>query len=248
MTQEGTGSGQFAGKPEAGVGRSPLLSGGGTFLSPRPRTPTTGSRQECPQPRWIRKVHSRFSGDLAAAALQGSRRRGRRIQPIPGYPEAGVGKPPPCQEGGLSCPPVPGRPTTVSRQECPQPEMGPQGSPGFPATWPGGGPSGLPSSRPPDPANSRGSGGRKTPAPVRRGDFPVPPSPDIPPRFRARNARNRDGSAGFTAGFPATWPGGGPSGFPSRPPDPANSPGIRKRGYPAPGPPTRRPGRSASEG
>ena len=91
----------------------------------------------------------------------------------------------------------------------------------------------------------RESGGRKTPtpfragfhrtgagggAPIRRGDFPVPPSPDPPPRFRARNARNRDGSARFTAGFPATCPGGGPSGLPSRPPDPVNSPGIRKQG------------------
>ncbi len=38
-----------------------------------------------------------------------------------GKPEAGVGKPRSCQEGGLSCPPVPGSRTTVLRQECPQP-------------------------------------------------------------------------------------------------------------------------------
>ena len=123
MTQEGTGSGQFAGKPEAGVGKPPLLSGGGTFLSPRPRTSHHGFAPGMPAtemgPQGSQQVFRRLG---LAAALQGSRRRGRRIQPIRRVSGSGGRKTPaPVRRGGLSCPPLPGHPTMVSRQECPQP-------------------------------------------------------------------------------------------------------------------------------
>ena len=45
---EASRSGQFAGKPKAGTGKLPLLSGGGTFLSPRPWIPHHGFAPEMP--------------------------------------------------------------------------------------------------------------------------------------------------------------------------------------------------------
>ena len=182
MTQEGTRSGKFAGKPEAGIGRSPLLSGGGTFLSPRPRTSHHGFAPGMPAtemgPQGSQQVFRRLG---LAAALQGSRRRGRRIQPI---------------------------------------------------HW------------------VSGSGGRKTPAPVRRGDFPVPPSSDphhgFAPGMPATEMDPQGSQQVFRRLGLAAALQGSRRGRRIQPIQRVSGSGGRKT--PAPGQPTRRLGRSSSEG